>query len=97
MITFKKWLKIENLAGPGGGPEPTPENQELLAKNNNDHGVGAFKSYGTDDPPQHTTTPTANYHDTRFGKKFMCLDNELPKKLKGRNNMASRVSCHKRR
>jgi hypothetical protein len=71
MLRFKKWLQIENLAGPGGGPEFNPENQESLAKDMSSRGVGAFPTTG-DRPPKTTKTPTENYGDPRFsGKKYM--------------------------
>ena len=90
MITFKKWLQIENLAGPGGGPEPSPENQELLAKDNNVHGVGAFGSYGSDDPPEGVKTPTDNYADPRFGRKFMSRDEKKSRLKRFRQMRAGR-------
>lgn len=50
MLSFKKWIQKENLAGPGGGPNFHPDSQESLARDNSSHGVGAFHSYG-DLPP----------------------------------------------
>lgn len=69
MFSFKKWFQNENLAGPGGGPESSPENQESLAKNNASHGVGAFPSYH--DLPRTKETATKDYLDPRFSKKYM--------------------------
>lgn len=70
MLSFKKWLQKENFAGPGGGPEPSPENQEDLGKNMNGHGVGAFPSFDNL-PPKGPNTATSSYADERFGKKYM--------------------------
>lgn len=69
-MDFKKWLQIENLAGPGGGPESRPEDQEKLAKNNAHRGVGAFQNF-SDQPVTTAKTPTTDYADPRFRKKFM--------------------------
>lgn len=60
MIRFKDWIKIENLSGPGGGPETSPENQELLAKNIASRGAGAFPE-SKDKPPKAARTATKNY------------------------------------
>jgi len=45
MLSFKKWIQKENLAGPGGGPNFEPDSQLALARSNSAHGVGAFPTY----------------------------------------------------
>lgn len=77
MFSFKKWLHKENLSGPGGGPEPFPDNQENLAKNMVAHGVGAFPSF--DNLPKPNRTVSSRYVDSRFGKKFMSKSNNSKK------------------
>lgn len=70
MISFKKWLQLELLAGPGGGPEADPESQEKLAREISKKGAGAFLRTG-DEPPKVTNTVTKNYEDKRFSKRMM--------------------------
>ena len=68
---FKNWmLKTENLAGPGGGPSGSAENQEALAQNIASRGAGAFPT-GGDNPPLPSKTPTEKYLDVKHRKKFM--------------------------
>lgn len=67
MISFKKWLTIENLAGPGGGPDSVPINQVALNQNISQHGAGAFPK-GGDNPPPTKKTATSNYVDRRFAR-----------------------------
>jgi hypothetical protein len=74
MLSFKKWIQSENLAGPGGGPEFNPDSQELLAKNQHAHGVGAFPSYGNS-PINKNRTATSDYLDPRFKRKYMAKQN----------------------
>lgn len=73
MFSFKKWLQNENLAGPGGGPELTPDSQELLAKNHSSRGAGAFPTFG-DSPEVKQATATTDYLDPRFSRKNMAKD-----------------------
>jgi hypothetical protein len=71
MLRFKKWLQFENLAGPGGGPQFDPENQESLAKNMSSKGAGAFPTTG-DRPLVRTKSPTEDYDNPKFNcRKYM--------------------------
>jgi hypothetical protein len=45
MLSFKKWIQKENLAGPGGGPNFSSEDQESLNLNISMRGAGAFPSF----------------------------------------------------
>lgn len=56
MLRFKKWLKFENLAGPGGGPEFKPDDQEKLGRDMAHHGVGAFPTF-SDQPVKKNKFP----------------------------------------
>jgi hypothetical protein len=71
MLSFKKWLKSENLVGPGGGPEFNPDSQESLAFNISKNGSGAFPTFG-DEPPNN------NYLDLnkKFQRKYMSKNNK---------------------
>lgn len=73
MFSFKKWFLQENLQGPGGGPEPQPDNLENLALRQMQSGAGAFPSFEPD-PIRKIKTPTSRYVDQRFSKKFMRSD-----------------------
>lgn len=44
-MKFKNWIQKENLAGPGGGPNFSPEDQEALNLNISTRGAGAFPSF----------------------------------------------------
>lgn len=69
-MKFKLWLQIiENLAGPGGGPNPEPDDQVALNRNIMKHGAGAFPS-GGDNPPKPKRTATKGYEDQRFCRKI---------------------------
>lgn len=80
MISFKKWFCLENLQGPGGGPEQKPENQEKLANNHSQLGVGAFPHFEIN--TKKSNTPTSKYADRRFIKKFMSADGFYKSKKK---------------
>jgi hypothetical protein len=80
MISFKKWLFPENLQGPGGGPEPQPENQEELAGKYSQLGAGAFPHFEIN--TKKSTSPTSRYADRRFNKKFMKSDGYCKSKKK---------------
>lgn len=60
----------ENLAGPGGGPDLTPINLELLYKDITAKGAGAFPTY-TEKPPRSVKTATHGFEDNRFYKRRM--------------------------
>lgn len=81
MISFKKWFFKENLQGPGGGPEPQPENQENLADRLSQMGVGAFPSF-ENNPIKKPKSAASKYADPRFQKKFMKSDGRLGLKKK---------------
>ena len=59
---------VENLAGPGDGPSPKPEDQVSLNKNISKHGAGAFQTIG-EELPISKKTPTQKYQDKRFCQK----------------------------
>lgn len=65
-MRFKQWL--ENLAGPGGGPDFKAANPEDIPKADAKKGVGAFPTYNKDDPPAPPVSPTRRYLDPRFAK-----------------------------
>lgn len=68
-MRFKIWLQMnEMLSGPGGGPEPKPEDQVALNRNIMMKGAGAFPS-GGGEPPKPSKTATAGYEDQRFARK----------------------------
>lgn len=77
MLSFKKWLHNENLAGPGGGPEFQPDSQEKLASDMVSHGVGAFPTFKKEAPDKKTAT--TDYLDPRFAKKFMAKTEKTSK------------------
>ena len=81
MFNFKKWFLQENLQGPGGGPEPQPENLEKLALHQVQAGAGAFPSF-ENSPIQKKSTPASRYADGRFCKKFMKSDTDYKLKKK---------------
>ena len=68
MFSFKKWFYKENLQGPGGGPEWSPDNIENLSKNIVAHGAGAFPCF--DNLPRATKTISSKYADKRFMSKL---------------------------
>lgn len=67
-MNFKKWLQMENLSGPGGGPDMKPIDVEDINLNISQNGAGAFNKCGNN-PPKTAKTPTKNYEDKRFMKK----------------------------
>ncbi len=76
MKSFKNWLQNENLAGRGGGPDSSPEDQVARGKEIARLGAGAFPTTG-DTPPVNVRTATKNYLDPRFAKgmkKYMSAD-----------------------
>jgi hypothetical protein len=58
-MRFKYWIN-EILSGPGGGVEPSPVDQERLARTIAAKGAGALPTYG-DGPPKTGVSPIKNY------------------------------------
>ena len=80
MRQFKTWFYAENLAGPGGGPEPTPEQQDKLAMNIHKNGAGAFLDYSTEElPPKQGKTPLRAYLPTHAGKSVSRMKKNMKK------------------
>jgi hypothetical protein len=69
-MRFKTWLQQENLAGPGGGPEPTADSPEELGKADAKLGVGAYHQGGDNPPLRGSGFPKA-FLDPRFNRKAM--------------------------
>lgn len=90
-MKFKQWF--ENLAGPGGGPEPNSDSTEQRARDDQGHGVGAFPSYGDNPPRIKTKSPTAGYLDPRYaGKKWMKKDVGMAKTARSYSSSSSSSS-----
>lgn len=69
-MEFKTWLSVvENLSGPGGGPQFKSNNPKDIPKDDEKHGVGAFPTYGKDDPPRTGKSPVARFAKRKFMKK----------------------------
>lgn len=78
VMRFKIWF-YENLAGPGGGPEPQAERPDKLAMNMHAHGVGAFEDFSDDSlPPKQGKSPVRAYLPPHTGKSVA----KMRKKMK---------------
>lgn len=78
-MRFKSWF-YENMAGPGGGPEPTPLQQDKLAMNMHKHGAGAFLDYSAEElPPKQGKTPLRAYLPAHTGKSVSAMKKKMKK------------------
>lgn len=69
-MNFKLWLyTVENLAGPGDGPDSHPFDLERMNLDISEKGAGAFKRTG-DDPPKPGKTATEKYLPPEYRKKM---------------------------
>jgi hypothetical protein len=44
-MRFKNWLQIENLSGPGGGPDSASFDLQAMHMDDANKGVGAFPTF----------------------------------------------------
>ena len=70
-MDFKKWLHNENLAGPGGGPDPSTPDLVRYYKDIASKEAGAFHQGGGDPPKSYSKSPTADYLSPAHRKRMM--------------------------
>lgn len=80
-MRFKTWF--ENLAGPGGGPNPQADSPEQMGKADAKKGVGAYPTFSQNDrPPTTGQSPTVGYLDPRFARMKKRMRIESQEKIK---------------
>lgn len=79
-MRFKSWF-YENLAGPGGGPEPKAQSMKDLGLLHAKRGVGAFPVYDDDElPPSRGQSPLAQYLPPHTMKSTSKMKKQMRKK-----------------